>query len=316
MKKNFEEVYNSFMNSNNKQIIEAMNQVKKDRKKRIILAIILCTIADICLFIRMYSLSISDEALVFSLLIMIMIDIGLILISCLFFNKGKNKLKSIFKQKVIAKLLNNFYDDVKYTPTARMPRNIYDEGRYEEEYDIYRSDDFMKAMINNKYPIKMAEVHTIEEVESTDSDGHTTTTEYTKFHGLFGVIEMEKSINNDLFIFQGRSFFDKKRLEMDSEDFEKIFDVKSKNNIITMQLLTHDVMALLVDFYNKTKIKFDIGIYNNKIYFRFKTGEIFELKSIRKGIYDRKPIEKYFNILEFVESVTNLIIKIIEDTEI
>lgn len=314
MKKNFEELYNSLKNEDDAELIETMDQVKKDKKNRAIFTISICSIIDLYMIISV-AINSNLKNLVYILEIL-MLNLGIAIISYIFFNKGTTKLKSIFKEKVIGKLLHNFYDDITYTPNKGIASSTYDNGRYKESYDKYYSDDLMVAKVNNKYPIKMAEVETVKEETSTDSDGKKTTTTYTLFHGLFGVIEMDKSINNDMYIFQGKAYFNKKRLEMDSEDFEKIFDVTSKNDIITTQLLTHDVMAMLVDFYNKTKMDFDIGVYNDKIYFRFKTGNVFEMKSVKRGIYDKKPIERYFNILKFIEEVTGLIIKTIEDTEV
>lgn len=311
MKKNFEELYNSFMNDNNDELIEAMNQVKEDKRKRTLFIIIACAIVDILMI-----LPILGGVNSINLFQIITIDIVIITIGFVLFNKGTRKIRAIFKEKVIGRLLQNFYDDVVYTPNKGVESSLYDSGRYKESYNKYHSDDLMEAKVNGKYPIKMAEVETEKEETTKDSEGKETTTTYTIFHGLFGVIDMDKSINNDMYIFQGKTFFNKKRLEMDSEDFEKIFDVTSKNDIITTQLLTHDVMATLVDFYNKTKMNFDIGIYNNKIFFRFETGNVFEMRSIKKGIYDKKPIERYFNILKFIDEVTNLVIKTIEETEV
>ena len=51
-----------------------------------------------------------------------------------------------------------------------------------------------------------------------------------------------------------------------------------------MQLLTADVMELLINFYEITNIKYDIIVRNNNIYLRFYTGAMFELKSLKNGI--------------------------------
>ena len=63
---------------------------------------------------------------------------------------------------------------------------------------------------------------------------------------------------------------------MDSKEFEKYFDVYSNSDIITMEILTHDIMEELVQFYDKYKIKFEIVIKNYNIYIRFDTGAVFE----------------------------------------
>lgn len=83
-----------------------------------------------------------------------------------------------------------------------------------------------------------------------------------------------------------------------------------------MQLLTSDIMQELVDFRKKTNLNYDIVIKNNVIYLRFHCGYIFEPQAIRKGIADKKSIERYFNILNFIYELSKKLIKTIDETEI
>ena len=62
---------------------------------------------------------------------------------------------------------------------------------------------------------------------------------------------------------------------MDSEEFEKIFDVFSKDKILAMQILTADVMESLIKFKNKYDIDFEIVLMNNNIYLRFFVSNMF-----------------------------------------
>ena len=55
---------------------------------------------------------------------------------------------------------------------------------YSESYDNYYSEDTIEGILEGKYEVKMAEVHT--ENESTDSNGNTH--KNTIFHGMFGYI--------------------------------------------------------------------------------------------------------------------------------
>lgn len=115
---------------------------------------------------------------------------------------------------------------------------------------------------------------------------------------------------------QGGAFAKENKLEMDSAEFEKYFDVHSTNNIIGMQILTSDVMETLLDFRNKSKIEYDIGIYNNCIYLRFHTGEMFELKNIKNGLLPEELLKKYYNILNFTYKLSNMLINTINEVEI
>ena len=198
-----------------------------------------------------------------------------------------------------------------------MPGSIYNEPKYVGSYNRYSSDDYIEAKIDNKYLIDMAEVCTEREEEHRDSDGTTHTTTYTVFHGLFAKIVIDKSINTDLRITRGSKFSAyKDRLEMDSSEFEKNFNVYTSNKIIGMQLLTADIMEDILEFKNKTKKEFDIFVDQNIVYLRFHCGSMFEVNKIKKGKFDEKSLREYYDILEFVYKLTTKIIKIIDETEI
>lgn len=160
---------------------------------------------------------------------------------------------NFFKENIIDNLLKNFFNDVDYILQKQMPELMYREGKYDGDYNRYYSDDYMEARIDNKYAIKMAEIKTEDVETETDSEGNTTTTTRTVFSGLFAKINIGKSIENELRIKQNGTLFKKNKLEMDSQEFEKYFDVISTNQIVGMQLLTHDIMDLLTEY--RTNLK-------------------------------------------------------------
>ena len=195
-----------------------------------------------------------------------------------------------------------------------MPENIYKEVNY-ENYNKYYSDDYFTGLIDNKNKIEMAEVVTKEERTYEDSEGNTKSQDILKFKGLFSKIEIEKSIENELQISKNNKS-KRNKVEMDSQEFEKSFDVNCTNKIVAMQILTADIMEELISFKEKYKIEYDIYIKNNIIYLRFHCGNMFEAGNLKKGIVDKNLLEKYFNILNFTYKVSNKLIKTINDTEI
>ena len=120
--------------------------------------------------------------------------------------------------------MSNFYNNLEYFPNKLMPEYIYNELEY-EYYNKYESDDYFEALIDNKYSIQMAEILTAEEKTYKDSEGKTKTETIKKFHGLFAKIVMDKSINSELKIMQDRTIIPKERLNMDSTEFEKYFNL-------------------------------------------------------------------------------------------
>ena len=315
MKKNFEELYENLVNNTSGDYSIAWEKAKKEKKLVTFLSIILAIIADIIIIFKLKSFFYTDIIL-FVIIFILMMDFVIYFLLFLIFSKHQKNFKLAFKTNIIGKLLNNFYDKTIYMPQKQMPSAFYKKAKYREYYNRYYSEDYMEGYITKKYPIKMAEVKTIHETTHTDSDGHTHTDRTTIFHGLFAKILTAKSINSTLLIRTNGNIPSKTKLEMDSQEFEKLFDVSATNQIIGMQLLTHDIMELLISFRKNTGIKYDISIYNNVIYLRFHTAEVFELKSLKKGAFDKELLQKYYSILDFTYTLSTMLIDLINVTEI
>ena len=228
---------------------------------------------------------------------------------------SKTKYTPTFKEKVIGPFIKNIDENLQYRPNEGISSVIYRMGEF-EGYDNYYTEDLIIGKLDEKYNFQMAEVRT--EEESTDSDGDTHT--YTVFHGLFGKVECAKNIEttfkvrSDKGIF-GKMFKGKTKVEMDSQEFEKYFDVYGDNKIIVMQILTSEVMSTMIDFIQQSKIKYELTINKDQMYIRFHTGGLFE-PSLFKNSLDYSMLKKYYDILDFVFKVTREINSVIEKVEI
>ena len=202
-----------------------------------------------------------------------------------------------------------------WIPLKEMPSDIFDEANYGGYYNSYVSDDYFEGKINNQN-IKMADLLVQRITVEKDKDGNEEKKVMTIFGGLFGKIELEKSINSNLNITRDYSSSIKKtqKLEMDSYGFEKIFNVYTDNNIIAMQLLTSDIQEGLLDIYNKYKIDFHIIIKQNKMYVLFDTESMFEVFSTKDN--PSEVLKKYFEIMTFIYILIEKILKTIESTQI
>ena len=313
--KSFEEIYNELENENNNQLNDSWKEANKERNKAKKISVITCLIIDIffILFFVKSGMTLFSLPLLMFALVSNLIACTVVTISC---SKNYNKYNIEYKNIIINKLMNNFYNNVEYFPNKEMPEYIYQNAKYNEYYDEYESEDYMEAYINEKYSIQMAEILTQEEEKYTDSDGDEHTRMVTKFNGLFAKIIMHKSINGELRIAQNISIYSKNKLEMDSSEFEKYFDVETSDKIKGMQILTADVMEELIAFQNNTNIEYDIFIKDNELYLRFHCGEMFEVGRLKDGPLDEKLLKKYFYMLNFTYNLSNKLIDVINETMI
>ncbi len=319
--KNFEDLFKEI--EENQEIKKSWQEAREEQKKmnkiRGIIAIITIVLGLGFIILKMNLNSYKEFnafLIIPSLFFIFFVNLIAFVITCLI-SKKQNAYKLEFKQVIIKKLIDNFYDNLEYYPLKEMPERIYEKPNYNEYYNEYHSEDYFEGQIKNKYYIDMAEVFT-EHVEThTDSEGNTHTTRTTIFHGLFAKVTSEKSITSELRIVQDKiGKYNKNRLNMDSSEFEKYFDVITDNKIIAMQLLTADVMEEMIEFENKTNMKYDIVVKENEIYLRFHCGDMFEPQSVRKGIINKAQLEKYFYMLNFTYNLSNRLIELINETEI
>ena len=320
MEKDFESFYSKCINEN--ELNDIWENTKQEKKKKKLICIPLILIVDlllIFLFTNIFSNFGTRYGLfpyIFIIPPILIIDVFILAIVSLAFSKKSRMYNDVFKEKVIEKIFKNFLKDADYIPKKQMPQAIYREGKYDGYYNRYYSDDYVEGTIDDKYLIKMAEITTEHEETRTDSDGHTHTETTTIFSGLFAKINIGKSIETELRIGTNRTISKRERLEMDSDEFEKYFDVSSTNDIVGMQILTHDIMDMLVDFRNQLKMPLDILIRDDIMYVRLHVGKMFEAKFNKNAVIDKQNAQKYFNIVNFIYSLSKKMIKTIEETEI
>ncbi len=229
--------------------------------------------------------------------------------------------KLFYKKNIINDLIKSYDDSFRYLPNIGISSNLYKDAEFEQYFDRYTSEDSISGNFQNKFPFTMAEVKT--ENETKDSKGRSSYT--TIFKGLFIHITLDKQIPAKIHIRKNSliktkfSLFNFKinkleRVEMDSPDFEKVYDVYSNNNIITMQFFTSSHMQMIMDFKKKYKIYPEFTIKNNSLYLRFSSSKaIFEPKPFKKML-DYSCLNKEYEFITSIMNICNLIIENISTT--
>lgn len=293
--KSFDEIYDKIYKENQ----EPLERKRKEVKNAILFVVIpSLVIAIILVFMTGSTIPIYIGVIIATLYVTITMP-------------GKN-YTSIFKQTVIKTFVKEYSEKLEYEPTRGISSYTYIQGEF-ENFDKYHTEDLITGTLEDGNTINMAEVYTEKEV-STDSDGDKTYK--TLFHGLFAQIQLNKTVETNLKIRRnGISLFNKEKIEMDSVEFEKKYNVFATDKIIAMQLLTADVMQMLLDFKEKNKILPEITLKQNYLYIRFSTGDVFEANIIKKPL-DYNTLKRYYDIINFTLKLTESFIKNIKETEL
>lgn len=235
-------------------------------------------------------------------------------------NKNKKNYVSAYKKDIINNFIKLIDDKLEYKTenidVLALMRDYKTANFSKESFDIFKVDDHISGLLNNEVYTEISDLHIQREEEYYDEEKRKVV-HVDVFQGIYTKTDCNKDIGTYIKIFknQFKLFGKKDRVEMDSQEFEKYFDIYSENKILTMQLLTSDVMETLVDFYNKYKIEYEIVIKNNKIHMRFFTGAMFEPKIYRSSM-DKELLLKYYCILKFIVDVTKEVNKALKETGI
>ena len=166
------------------------------------------------------------------------------------------------------------------------------------------SDDCIKGFLDNEIFINMCDL-------SVHYDGS------HRFYGIFAHSKCNKDIGTFVKVSINNTATSPKKdkVEIDSTEFDDYFSVYSDNKIIATQLLTSDIMELLVDFYKKYFLDYEIVFRNNTIYTRFFTGPMFEPKIFGNSM-NKQLLFTYYCILKFITEVSQKVNKVLREMEV
>ena len=324
--KKFEEMYNNMLKNINLEELESLRKkaiqyeknITTDKTKFWPAFLIMMTLGLFTIGIAVIGNSMLGGMLTYAIVILV----PLIYMN---FIKKKNEIPSInditiyrdkYKEKIIPEFLKQFEEKIKYYPAEKMPREIYDMAEF-QTYDRYESEDMMDITLKNDCRAKIAEVYT--EYKTRDSEGKIHF--YPLFSGIFALIETPKKFKEELYVKQDkeltvRSITPKcEKIQLDSPEFEQYFDIYGTNKIVAMQLLTADIMQMLIDFRKDTGIRFDFAIKNNRIFLRFGGGGLFAIPNLEKTLWDKYIMYRNYKILNFTFELTYKITNLIKETD-
>lgn len=310
----FEQIYSKILEENSQILEELRHETKDELTTFWIFSSIIVVIILILLLVH----SIVSIIILFLLLFFVIPKI------VPNYEKSKTyKYENYFKTKIIRTLLNSLNKTIEYFPTDGINSSIYNEAEF-EAYSKYTSDDLIHGSLNNNCNFEMSEVLT-EIYTGVKYNPYS-----IAFSGLFAKIETPKTFNTRLYLRKAQKpidvvikFLDKistdisiafskntiknLKIDLDSPEFERYFDVYCTDKIAAMKLLSSDVMQLLIDFQKEMNIDCELTIKSNFIYIRFMSGELFE-PAVSQCALDKDTFYKYYRILDFLFRLSNKLI--------
>lgn len=291
----------------------------KKLRKTALFTLTLAWIFIICFFINLLLLKINintnlSSAIVFSPLILFFLFVHLVFVNIhttRIYQKNyrENTIFNLVKKMNVNLSFN--LDKYTFSEVNRMYSNAaFDDKHF--SYVIH--DTFIEGYLDEETYIKIIDINVNDEVGIGRNKRI-----YKVFSGIFAIIDSYKNRDIGTFIKISKNKLkilnEKDRVEMDSSQFEKYFDIYSEDKILTMRLLTSDIMNQLIDFNNKSGIDFEIVFRNGSIYFRFFIEDLFK-PSIYRDATSKKTLFIHFSTLKFIMDVTQKINETFKEIEL
>lgn len=249
--------------------------------------------------------------------IIIVIFISYIIMKSVFeFIQNKKMYIDKYKTDILIKSIKRINQNIEYFPEQGIELIVYNEANFDEGgFDEYKSKDYIR--INSKNIINISRV-TLNQINYNDDKEE----KYKTFDGIYCYVPINKKIQRIYLKKDRQNIITKNgQLKLDSENFEKYFNVFSENRMLTMQVLTPAVMDTINSFINECIINFEIVIQNDKIHFKFYTGpisppEYFDLNYKHRKERNKRYIYYYYSIFKFIIKITEYLSTSLENLDI
>lgn len=264
--------------------INKLKDIQSDviRKSRTI-NIILIIMWGLIIYI-MYKIGFIFQFFIFATVIIIIIGA---IVRHIFLNKQINEFNKGFKDIFVLESLKKIFDNLNYSPDEGIDYNVIAGTKMMNMGDRYSSNDYFEAEYKD-VKVRQADVHIEEEHQTTDSDGHTTTTWVTIFKGKWMIFDFNKVFNANVQVSQkgfGNSRISNwgektkyKKVQMEDSEFNKLFRIFAQDEHDAFYILTPSLMEKIKKLTNDIKGKIllcfidnqlHVGLYNNEDSFEY-----------------------------------------------
>ena len=295
MNRNFDKIYEELVKG-------GIQEIKVLRKKTIISAG--CFIILIVLVLFFYKSLLMNRNILFLAII-------LIISSLIYYAITQLKYKSVFKENIIKQMVYLYNNNFNFYANQGISNVEFRKSKFIMDYDTLHSEDLIQGYFSEGAFFKMSQIHIVKEEKYQDNEGHTQVDKVTLFKGLFGFANIGSMLNSKIDITTNSRInrFKKSRIEVDSAEFERKYDMFSTDKIGAMQIFTSEIIDEINNFKNNTGYELQIRVYDGILFFKIPCGECFEAPII-KQVMDFSFLHKYFKM---IDTPLNIISQIIEN---
>lgn len=291
--------------------IEELEKLRKKTKNILIFGIIISIIITALVYYYFKNIAVLGISFTLSMIIIIIIYSG-----------QKNKYVSLYKETFVLKALQSAFNNLIYKQDRGISRDTIRNTGMINMGDRYSSNDYISGNYKGVNFIQ-SDIHIEEKIETTDSDGHRTTTYITLFMGRWMIFDFNKTFKANVQVCQ-KGFWNAKRgnwydnikykkVEMEDEAFNKNFSTFAQNEHDAFYILTPSLMEKIKKLSNDIRGSLLFCFIDNKLHIGINNNE----DSFECSIFKKIDVEKIMNdITEDIKLITDFIDELSLDNDL
>lgn len=235
----------------------------------------------------------------FGFSLIMVVGVVYLIIALALTSKQAKEFSLSFKSYFVKSSLEKIFTNLKYLPDSGISRETIASTNMMRMGDRYSSNDLVIGNYKN-IGFTQSDVHIEEEHETRDSDGHTRRYYVTIFKGRWMIFDFNKVFKADVQVaqkgfgnnkvgswFSGEQKFQK--VEMESQEFNKAFNVYAQQPLDAFYILTPKVMEKIKNLDERNDGKLLLCFINNKLHVGiYNYEDSFEHKSVFSKIDEEK----------------------------
>lgn len=234
-----------------------------------------------------------------------------IILTLIFTSNSSKKFALAFKETYVLKSLKSVFTDLNYEPERGLPESVIRNTQMMDMGDRYSSNDYISAKYKN-INVEQADVHIQEEHQSTDQDGHTTTTWVTIFMGRWMIFDFNKNFKANVQVSQkgfGNSRINNwgtktkyKKVMMEDQSFNNEFRTYAQSEHEAFYILTPSLMEKIKRLKSTINGKILLCFIDNKLHVGIQNNKDSFEHSIFKKIDEEKVNEEISKDIKLITS--------------
>lgn len=217
-----------------------------------------------------------------------------------------------YEKDIIKPIVESYSDEIIYDIDGEITEKEYSDTGYSSGDEFYSGNYFE----TKDKKIRASKISVVS--NSTDKDGHESST--ILFSGIFGIINLDNYAKESITMksdckIRDLLCYNKRKLEVDSAQFEENFDLFSENRVYAMEVFTSEILSSIIKLAENDETKYDFILKENKLYVRYYKKNIFDTQL--KDKIDMRKVEKlYDDVYKLLDLLTTLQKNIDEKLEV